>query len=325
MLLVRIDNRVGEALLTTPLLDALAAQRPDIEVDLLVHSRCLRLLEGHPSGARILGLDRARLWTGPLAPGVRALAGRGYDVVVDCSNWTEPSVSAALVSRLVGRQAVVVGPAAGAARGLRDIPVEQVPGSRSEVQQRLHLLSPLLGPQPHRPLSFRPPAPSPGIRSFAAALNGPRAVVNPGGRLGYRRVPPALFAAAAHALSTQGLSPVITWGPGEEALADELLSHAPGAHRAPPTSLDDLAWLMATSALTVCNNTGPMHLSVAVGTPTLGLFLHMDMERWGHPGAPHRMVDVTQPLARGEGEQAVRSALQAWLPSVPLPTSRPGG
>jgi ADP-heptose:LPS heptosyltransferase len=141
-------------------------------------------------------------------------------------------------------------------------------------------------------------------------------VVNPGGRLGYRRVPPSLFATAAHALAAGGISPVVTWGPGEEGLADEVLALAPSARRAPPTSLDDLAWLMATSVLTVCNNTGPMHLSVAVGTPTLGLFLHMDMERWGHPAPPHRMVDVTEAVAAGKGEEAVLTALGAWLPTL---------
>jgi ADP-heptose:LPS heptosyltransferase len=35
-----------------------------------------------------------------------------------------------------------------------------------------------------------------------------------------------------------------------------------------------------------------MHLSVAVGTKTIGLFLHMPVERWGH-GPPHLMVDLT--------------------------------
>ena len=63
--------------------------------------------------------------------------------------------------------------------------------------------------------------------------------------------------------------------------------------RAPATSLDQLAALMRGAQLTVCNNTGPMHLAVAVGCPTLALFLHMEVERWGHPYAPHHMLDLT--------------------------------
>ena len=57
MLLVRIDNRVGEALLTTPLLSALAERRPDLEVDLLVHPRCVRVLDGVPGVAAALGVE----------------------------------------------------------------------------------------------------------------------------------------------------------------------------------------------------------------------------------------------------------------------------
>lgn len=324
VLLVRVDNRVGEALLTTPVLDALRQQRPDLEVDLLVHQKCVRLLEGHPSGVRVLGLDRTRLWAGPLAPGVQALRPRAYDVVVDCSNWTEPSVTAALVSRFVGLGAVVIGPGTGATRGLRDVAVDPVAGVRSEVAQRLHLLSPLLGPQSMRPLTFRAPTPSSGVLAWARQFRGPRAVVNPGGRLGYRRVPPALFAVAVQALAEMGLSPVLTWGPGEEALASEVIAHAPMAFRAPPTSLDDLAWLMATSVLAVCNNTGPMHLSVAVGTPTLGLFLHMDLERWGHLHAPHHMVDLTSALSLGEAPDRLRTELGTWatpLVAHPAPST----
>ena len=325
ILLVRVDNRVGEALLTTPLLDALRAQRPDLEVDLLVHGKCVRLLEGHPSGVRVMGLDRARLWAGPLSPGVRALRARGYDAVVDCSNWTEPSVTAALVSRFAGSDAVVIGPGTGATRGLRDVPVAPLGGTRSEVAQRLHLLSPLLGPQQLRPLSFRPPRPSEWVLDWTRQFRGPRVVVNPGGRLGYRRVPPGLFAQAVRTLAEMGLSVVLTWGPGEEALASEVIAEAPVAFRAPPTSLDDLAWLMATSVLAVCNNTGPMHLSVAVGTPTLGLFLHMDMERWGHLHAPHHMVDLTAALSLGEAPERLNAELLAW--ATPLlahgPTAEP--
>jgi len=43
-----------------------------------------------------------------------------------------------------------------------------------------------------------------------------------------------------------------------------------------------------------------MHMSVAVGTPTLGLFLKMDPERWGHSQRPHQVLDLTPLLERGD-------------------------
>jgi ADP-heptose:LPS heptosyltransferase len=154
-------------------------------------------------------------------------------------------------------------------------------------------------------MSFRAPKVSEQFRAWLEAGSGsPRAVVNPGGRLGWRRIPPEAFASAARALIASGRNPIVTWGPGEEELARTVVALAPGAQLAPPTSIDELAALMRSAGLTVCNNTGPMHLSVAVGAPTLGLFLRMDMARWGHPHPPHRMVDLTPVVDSGANLEA---------------------
>src|SRR5205807_579994 len=99
--------------------------------------------------------------------------------------------------------------------------------------------------------------------------------------------PPAVFIAASKALVELGRPPLITWGPGEEALAAQVAGAANGSVLAPPTSLDDLAALMRAGGLTVCNNTGPMHLSVAVGCKTIALFLNMPIGRWSYQQVPH--------------------------------------
>jgi lipopolysaccharide heptosyltransferase III len=306
VLLVRIDHRVGEALLLTPLFSALKARRPAVEVHALLHPRIARVLEGHPE------LDRLQRFTG--AASVRALRAGRFEAVVDCTNWTSPSTQAALVARLCAPEGAVVGPAGGGLEGLRDVAVPARPDTRREVLQRVHLLSPLGGvPADVDRLSFRAVrAPSGEVarRCEEALGGGDRAVLNPGGRLGERRIPPAAFAAAGRALVEAGRRPIVTWGPGERALADEVASRCPGAELAPPTDLDELAALMGACGLTVTNNTGPMHLSVAVGAPTLAFFLRMDVERWGHPSPPHRMVDLT-PLAGDEARLAAAAAEHA--------------
>jgi ADP-heptose:LPS heptosyltransferase len=81
---------------------------------------------------------------------------------------------------------------------------------------------------------------------------------------------------------------------------------------------------MRTAGLTVTNNTGPMHLSVAVGAPTLGLFFRIDMERWGHPYAPHRMVDLTPLAEAGAGlEERVFEEVRAFASSLSVSASAP--
>jgi len=293
-LLVRVDDRVGEALLTTPLATALKQLRPQPVVDVLVHRRTARVLEGHPALDRILTLDRTLLGLGPLAPGIRVARTAGpWDVVVDCGNWEVPGVTSALVSRLVAGDARVLGPAVPPTGPLHDIPVVARTDTRNELAQRLHLLSPLLAPPAILP-SFRTPRIGEALRPFLERVRAaPHAVVVPGGRLGWRRIPPGLFAVAARSLTALGRTVIVAWGPAEEQLARAVVAGAPGARLAPATDLDGLAALLAAAGCTVTNNSGPMHLSVAVGAPTLALFLKMDPARWGYTDAPHAVLDLT--------------------------------
>lgn len=310
VLVVRIDNRVGEALLTTPVFAALKAKPNPPQVFALVHAKVARVLEGHPHLDGVIPFDRRGLALGMFAPGIAALRKEGFDVVVNCSTWSEPSVTAALVSRLIAPRAALVGPSVFPSGWLADVSVPQKAGTRSEAEQRLNIASPLaLPPGPPR-LSFRTPRSTPAIDAFIAGLKRPFAVVNPGGRLDFRRVPPAVFGVAARALTEAGVTPVVTWGPGEEAMAAEVLAAAPHAVQAPPTNLDELAALMKAALLTVCNNTGPMHLSVAVGTPTLALFLKMEVARWSHAHAPHQLLDLTG-LDPAAMDDAVAAAVKA--------------
>ncbi len=294
VLLVRIDDRMGEALLITPLALGLKQIQPAPVVDVLVHQKTARVLDGHPAVDRILTLDRRALALGPLAPGIRAVRHAGpWDVVVDCGNWEVPGVTSALVSRLVAGETQVIGPAVAPSGPLHDLPVGARTDTRSELVQRLHLLSPLLDPPVLLP-SFRTPRISESRKSFLDRVRTtPHAVLVPGGRLGWRRIPPPLFSFAGRVLTELGRSVVVAWGPGEEQLASEVTTGVPGARLAPPTNLDELAGLLAAAGCTVCNNSGPMHLSVAVGAPTLALFLKMDPERWGYRYPPHGVLDLT--------------------------------
>lgn len=288
VVLLRIDNRVGEALLTTPLVQALSRTH---EVHLVVHPKCARVLDGLPGVAGLHVLERAWLWLGPLHPRVRELRSlaRGA-VVVNAASWMAYSGTPAMVARLLGAHGCVVGPSVGPTRLFMDVVVTPRTDTRNEVEQRLHLLSPIV-PAPSGAMNFRAPRVTPPVEAMVREHRS-LAVVNPGGRLGARRVPAAVFSGVTKQLAARGLTPLVTWGPGEEALADEVLQGGVGL-KAPPTSLDELAALMAAAKVVVCNNTGPMHLSVAVGARTVALFWNMPVEQWGHPRAPHVMLDLT--------------------------------
>lgn len=307
ILLVRIDERIGEALLTTAMLSTLKRHRPVPEVDVLVHPRVLRVLAGHPEVDNLLPL-------GPLAPSIRSLRRARYDVIFNCGNWTTPSVTSALVARLAGPRSAIVGPRTWPTSWLHSVSVSPRTDTVEEIAQRVHLLSVLPGHSPSARISFRVPRPREEFLPFAAEWAGVEyGVLYPGGRLGWRRIPPEIFRCAAQALSGLGIRPVVAWGPGEKEIATWVANQVEGARVAPATDLDDLAALMQSSRLCISNNTGPMHLAVAVGTPTLGLFYRMDCARWGHSYSPHRMIDLTEALERGpEALERVRREVQSF-------------
>lgn len=312
ILLVRIDQRVGEVLLTTPLVNRLAGR----EVHLLVHPKMARVVEGLPGVARVWPFEK-RLGS------VLALRAERFDAVVNCGNWSSPAVTSAIVSRLIAGRGVAVGPATAPTSWLMDVAVTPLTEQPSEVLQRAHLVDGWATEGAPR-LSFRAPRPSAEVRAFLASV-GPRyAVVNPGGRLGERRVAAAAFAAGARVMAATGVTPVVTWGPGEEALAQEVCAGCPEAVLAVPTDLDGLAAALSGAVMVLCNNTGPMHLAVAVGCPTLALFSRIDMRRWSHSGEASRSVDVTPLLDDSTGLERVveietRSFLASRLPRASEP------
>ena len=72
---------------------------------------------------------------------------------------------------------------------------------------------------------------------------------------------------------THGLRSIAVWGTQDERPLAETIVASSGGHAvlAPPTSMTELAALCRRAALFVGSDTGPMHLAVAVGTPTISL------------------------------------------------------
>lgn len=72
----------------------------------------------------------------------------------------------------------------------------------------------------------------------------------------------------------------------EAALIEEVLQHAPKAHRlVVETALAEYAALIEQAALVICNDSLPMHLADAVKTPEVVLFSGTDYEQQWQPRA----------------------------------------
>jgi ADP-heptose:LPS heptosyltransferase len=116
----------------------------------------------------------------------------------------------------------------------------------------------------------------------ALALDSSRPIVglHPGATWLNKRWPEKHFAALARELCANNVQVLITQGPGEEPVAMEVMrqiSPPPPGRAAqivllPVLDLRQLASVLQQMQVFVANDCGVMHLSVAVGTTTIGLF-----------------------------------------------------
>jgi len=123
-------------------------------------------------------------------------------------------------------------------------------------------------------------------RSVDSAIGnqaGEFAIINPGGGWQTKLWPPERYANLADWIWTEcGLSSFVTYGPGEEALAQMVVSNArSGAVRPLASTLKQFVALAKRAGLFVGGDTGPLHMAAASGTPIVGLYGPTSPERNG--------------------------------------------
>ena len=148
-------------------------------------------------------------------------------------------------------------------------------------------------------------------------------VLNPGGGWASKLWPAERFGELARGLRALGLRPLVSWGPGEQELADRVVAASGGAaERSFPTTLLDYVELARRARLVVAADTGPLHLACAVGTPVVALFGPTDPARNG-PFAPRRRRVAGRPPARRATAGPARGTPGSWTRSRRPRSSRP--
>ncbi|MEN6414726.1 MAG: glycosyltransferase family 9 protein [Veillonellales bacterium] len=109
--------------------------------------------------------------------------------------------------------------------------------------------------------------------------------------------PPEHFAALADKLFARQIIPVAVGGPGDRKLLDRLNQTAeiPPVDLIGKTSLKQLAYVIQQAAAFVGGDTGPMHLSAALGTPTIALMGPTDVNRNGPLGQKNTALVAGRP------------------------------
>jgi lipopolysaccharide heptosyltransferase I len=298
-LLVRLSS-IGDVVHTLPALAALV--RAGHGAGWLVEPASRVLLEGHPLLAQVAAVPAARAFRLEAArETVRSVRAAGYDVALDFQGlwksaaWARLSGAPRVVGyarrwRREGASALLVGERV------------RLPESAVHViDKNLALLRPL-GIEAHGLREFPLPAPKSAAdavdRGLAALGLSSFVILNAGGGWASKLWPAESFGALARGLRERGLASVVTWGPGEEALADRVVAASGGAAvRSFPTSLLDYVALARRARVVVAADTGPLHLACAVSTPVVALFGPTDPARNGPFSARDEVVRSVPPCA----------------------------
>lgn len=336
-LIARLSS-IGDVVHTLPALAALA--RGGWEVGWIAEPAGAAVLEGHPLLRRLHHAPRARAALVGARAMVEELRSERYDVALDFQGlW-----KSALWARL-SRAARVVG----YARPFRREPLSALlmretvrlpPDLPHVIDKNLALLR-VLGIEAVGSRGFPLPSSDAPAEAVRAALGGLGlsgfVILNPGGGWPSKLWPADQFGAVARSLRDRRIASIVTWGPGEEALADRVVAASEGAAvRSFPTTLLEFVELARLSRLVVAADTGPLHLACAIGVPVVGLYGPTDPARNGPFSQEDRVVrrvPLCSPCHRRrcrthEGVMAaiapaeVLRAIDATLGTVPLPERR---
>ncbi|MEQ8329101.1 MAG: glycosyltransferase family 9 protein [Longimicrobiales bacterium] len=274
---LRAPNHLGDVIMALP---AVAADGADV----MVVRWLAPVLEMAGLGGRVLPLDRG---IGGWRRAVAELRRTGYERGV----LLTPAFSAAWLFRWGGVRHLRGTATDGRTWLLADgLPREALGGRHRINQYKL-----LLGQDPDTEALNHPLAPPQALvdawRTRLGVGRHPVVGVFPGSNAPARRWAPERFGDVAAALTADGARCVVLGGSGEKELTARVAARAPGAVDAGgETDLPGLAAALSVCDVVVTNDTGPMHLAGAVGTPTITLWGPSDPEEVRPVGARNREV-----------------------------------
>lgn len=287
---------IGDVLVSLDVLRALREAWPEATIGFVVDRPAAAILEGDALVDELIVYDRRRFSAGPWPSRLAHTLGwlRGLrrwraDLVVDLlgtpqtagwTRWTGAPVRVGLRRR--GRTWAY------------NRYVEPESSARFAGERFLDWVR-TLGLDPG---AWRAHAPGAVLRAAASIEPAedarPLVVLNPSATWPAKAWPDRSFAATARALGP-ACDVRVAWGPGEEGARDAIVAASGGQATAlPATTLVELGAWLRRAELVITTDSGPKHLAVAVGTPTLTLFGSTNPAGWQPPGEAHRWL--TEPI-----------------------------
>ncbi len=275
---------IGDAVLATPLLHALAQNFP--APDVLVSPHLKTLLSGEP-GMNLVDLLPQRGFSA-IRRTVLSIRKQRYDTVV----LVNRNYRSALLARVAGIKRRIGHDTEGRAWLLTD-PVPYDPMA-FEGLAYANLGSPLgLNVPAHPPrLTLRP-----GERERGDELRaGATVMFQPGATVADRTFPTVTSAEIINALSAEGHRVALIGGAAERSFVEPLL---PLLNEAPvdlvgACSLRETMGVLQGGSVLVAPDSGMVHVSAAMGLPTVTTFSLSPSSKWGHDYPPHRIFSAPE-------------------------------
>lgn len=286
ILCIRLDY-LGDVLMSTPAIRALKQSAPGRHVTLLTSGSGAAVARYLPEvddciayAAPWMKSSEAHDPATDLAMVSRLAAGR-YDAAVIFTVYSQNPLPAAMLCTLAGIPLRLAHCRENPYRLLTHWVPEPEPREklRHEVRRQLDLVASIGARADNERLAFRiPDDDRTHVRGLLASLDinptRPWIALHPGATAASRRYPPGHWGAVARQLAATTACPLVFTGSAEEAgLVNEIRHGVPNSHSlAGRLDLGQLGALISEAAILVSNNTGPVHLAAAVGTPVVDLY-----------------------------------------------------
>ncbi|HOW19649.1 MAG TPA: lipopolysaccharide heptosyltransferase II [Phycisphaerae bacterium] len=352
-ILIIKPSSLGDVAHALPVLNGLRHRHPRARISWLIATGCRELLQGHPQIDELIPFDRKRYGqmagslriSGEFMEFVSSLRDRRFDLVIDLQGLFR-SGFLAWASGAKTR----IGFARAREFAWLFYSHRVPPGDPDEhAVMRYYRVAPMLG-FADVPIEFRlhvPPearASAESLLADAAVGPGERfALVTPGARWETKIWPAGKIAAVCEYLyRVRGLKIVLAGGPGEMADCRAVAAAAgvPTGNLCGRTSLRDLIALIDASSILISNESGPMHVAVALGRPVAGVVGPTNPRRNGPFSTNSRIVRHALPCSpcylkklsqcrhghacmRGVEAAEVIEAVEALL-EQPLPAAEAG-
>jgi heptosyltransferase-3 len=302
-ILVVALRRLGDVLLTTPLIRSLRRAWPDASIDALVFADTAGILVGNSDLDDVVTMPPRPTALQSLALGARLW--RSYDLAVSTQSGDRPTYFAMaagrrsiapIEDRFSGRLK----------RALLSRSIDYVHASH-RVEQMLRLAD---GLGIERVPELAAPKPQP----FEGAPGVPYAVIHAAPFFRYKQWTAQGWRDLAAALSARGLAVVATGGPAEDErrYLDGIWQGANVTRLDGKLNWPQLTGLLSKARVYVGPDTSVTHLAAATGRPTVAIYGPTDPRLWG----PWPSLGLDQPwLAAG----SIQHRGNVWLVQNPLP------